>query len=804
VAARNHQYLGVNNSLAALQSMGANKGRLGVFWHTQGSGKSISMVFFAQKVLRKVPGHWTFVVVTDRQELDDQIYKNFADAGAVTEKQIQADSGADLKQLLAEDHRYVFTLIQKFRTERGGVYPRISDRDDIIVMTDEAHRSQYDTFAMNMRRALPNASFIGFTGTPLMTGEEKTRQVFGDYVSIYNFQQSIEDGATVPLYYENRIPELQLTNPALNDDMARLLEEADLDEDQEKKLQREFAREYHLITREDRLERVARDIVEHYTGRDASTEAGPGKAMVVCIDKATAVMMYDKVRKHWQAHLKALKERARAEKNPLEAGRLAARAKYMSGTDMAVVVSQAQNEGADLAKKGVDITPHRKRMVAEDLEKKFKDPADPFRIVFVCAMWMTGFDVPSCATIYLDKPMRNHTLMQTIARANRVFRDKVNGLIVDYVGVFRDLQRALAIYAPAGGGVDRPVQDKAELVRMLRQTVDAAKAFCQEKGLDLAGLLAAKAFAKVAAVDDAVKVIILKADAELEGPLDDSVDALLINDDSRRAFLQHVDCVTRLFRAVKPDPVAFEFQQICALLAVLAEKIRSLRKPVEIGKVMDQVDDLLDDSVSAKGYYIRNGKPVDLAQIDFKALQAKIKKGRKRIELERLRAAVDEKLADMLAVNRSRYDFYEQFQRMIAEYNAGSLNAEEMFKRLVKFARELTAEDQRGVREQLSEEELALFDLLTKPEMKLTKKEEKQVKAVAKHLLQTLKDGKLVLDWRKKQQTRATIRLTVEQILDRLPRSYTPDIYHRKCELAYQHVYELYPDGGFLYARATA
>ncbi len=267
LVAKNHQYLGVNNALAALDEIKQRQGRLGVFWHTQGSGKSVSMIFFAQKVLRKVPGNWTFVVVTDRRELDHQIYQAFAASGAVTEARAQAENSKHLRRLLGEDHRYVFTLIQKFRTPRGEPHPVLSERDDVIVITDEAHRSQYDTLAFNMRTALPNASFLAFTGTPLIAGEEKTREVFGDYVSIYDFRQSVADNATVPLYYENRIPELQLTNEHLNEDMERLLEDAELDDDQEKKLEREFAREYHLITRDDRLEAVAEDIVEHFTGR---------------------------------------------------------------------------------------------------------------------------------------------------------------------------------------------------------------------------------------------------------------------------------------------------------------------------------------------------------------------------------------------------------------------------------------------------------------------------------------------------------------------------------------------------------
>ena len=464
---KNHQYLGVNNAIEAFSDINRREGKLGVFWHTQGSGKSVSMICFAQKILRRIDGNWAFVIITDRQELDHQIYKNFAAAGVVTEQGAQATSSHHLRQLLTEDHRYVFTLIHKFRTEKGEEHPVLSERSDIIVITDEAHRSQYDTLALNMRTALPNASFIAFTGTPLIVGEEKTREIFGDYVSVYDFRQSVEDGSTVPLYYENRIPELQLTNENLNEDMERLLEDAELDEAQEKKLEREFARQYHLITREGRLETIAEDLVRHFIGRGF-----PGKAMVISIDKATAVRMYDKVQTHWQAQMSHLMDEM-AEVSKEKRLALQERFQFMESTDMAVVVSSSQNEIEEMEAKSLDIEPHRRRMVSEDLESKFKDPDDPFRIVFLCAMWLTGFDAPSCSTIYLDKPMRNHTLMQTIARANRVFREKVNGLIVDYVGVFRDLEKALAIYGESGnpGSGDSPVKDKAALIALLQQSM---------------------------------------------------------------------------------------------------------------------------------------------------------------------------------------------------------------------------------------------------------------------------------------------------------------------------------------------
>ena len=302
--ARNHQYLGVNNALARMQELRdappEERGKLGVFWHTQGSGKTLSMLFFSQKVLRKIPGNWSFVIVTDREDLDDQAHKEFLWAGVVTEKHVRATGSAHLRQLLGEDHRYVFTLIQKFRTEKGAVHPVVSERDDVIVITDEAHRTQYDILALNMRNALPNASFLGFTGTPLIAGEERTREVFGEYVSIYNFAASTADHATVPLYYENRIPQLQIANPTFGDDLMAIVEEADLDEAQERQLARALGQQYELITRDDRLEAVAKDIVEHFLGRGF-----PGKGLVVSIDKVTAVRTFEKVQRFWAERLAA-------------------------------------------------------------------------------------------------------------------------------------------------------------------------------------------------------------------------------------------------------------------------------------------------------------------------------------------------------------------------------------------------------------------------------------------------------------------------------------------------------------------
>jgi len=624
--ARNHQVLGVNASIESLHRIRSEgETRLGVFWHTQGSGKSLSMLWFTQKVLRRLPGAWTFVMVTDRTELDEQLHGEFADAGVISrEAQVHAESSSHLRELLHADHRYVFTLIHKFRLDKQAgetEIPVLSDRREVIVITDEAHRSQYDVLALNMRKALPNAAFMGFTGTPLVAGEELTRREFGDYVSVYNFRDAIEDGATVPLYYENRIPELQLVNAAFADELTDLLEKAELDEDAEGRLVRRFAREYALITRPERLRTVARDLVRHFVGRGFS-----GKAMYVGIDKAAAVRMYDMVQVAWTEHLAEL--RAEHDASPeLERPWLASRIELMETTDMAVVVSQGQNEIGELADKGLDIKPHRARMNAETLDENFKDPTHPLRLVFVVAMWMTGFDSPSVSTIYLDRPMRNHTLMQTIARANRVFPDKENGLIVDYIGVFRDLERALAIYgaANAEAGVDSPIQDKTELVAALAEAVESVADFCERYDVDLDELRAASGFEFIALRDAAVE-------------------ALLADEEVRTEFLAAARHARKLFKAVLPDPAASAHQSTVAVIRVLAERIADVSRPphADIDDVADAVDALLDRSVGAEEYVIRAAAEgiepdplTDLSQIDFEALSVRFA-GRKRAETDRL------------------------------------------------------------------------------------------------------------------------------------------------------------------------
>ena len=772
--AKNHQYLGVNNAIAAVEGLKENKGRLGVFWHTQGSGKSLSMAFFASKVLRRMPGNWTFVIITDRTELDEQIYKTFAACSLVTETEAHAGSVAELRQLLKEDHRFVFSLIQKFQTRHGEEHPVLSERDDIIVITDEAHRSQYDTLALNMRKALPNAAFIGFTGTPLMAGEEeRTREVFGDYVSIYNFTQSIEDGATVPLYYENRIPELQLDEGAFKDEVQAILEAAELDEEQEKELERKLGQDYHLITRPDRLRKIAGDLVAHFLGRPKTS-----KAMMVCIDKATAIRMYDYVQEIWQETLGELK--ARAVLGGADAEHLLQQIEMMETTDMAVVVSSAQNEGPQLAAKGLDILPHRKRMKDEKLDEKFKASSDPLRLVFVCAMWITGFDAPSISTIYLDKPMRNHTLMQTIARANRKLPGKEAGLIVDYIGVFRNLQKALAIYGQPTGGGDAPIMDKAELIAHLAVRAEEMRTYCSAAGADLDSALTA----------EPGSLARLEAFGSIK-------EAIVSPEGVRSGFMRGVSDLLRIYKAVLPDERAAPYGAIASLLSALLKSLRAEAERPNVDEVMAQIEAVLDETISAEDYRLKDQgtQPLlDLSQIDFEVLQEKFKKGKKRTEAERLRALLERKVQQMARLNKSRLDLVKKLEEMIARYNSGSQNLESWFEDLVKFAQELTTEESRAMREGLTEEELAIFDILTQPEPKLNDKEREAVKAVAQDLLAKLKADKLVLDWWKRQQTRAAVQTTIRRTLGKeLPeKPYTDAIYTAKCELAYTHIFESY------------
>ena len=417
-------------------------------------------------------------------------------------------------------------------------------------------------------------------------------------------------------------------------------------------------------------------------------------------------------------------------------------------------------------------------MLKDDLAEKFKDPANELRLVFVCAMWITGFDVPTCSTIYLDKPMRAHTLMQTIARANRVAPGKESGLIVDYVGIFRALQSALATYArPGAEGGKGPILDKAELVAALQSALNETAAFADARGVRLEAIASSQGFARI-------------------GLIDDAIEAFLATDAEKKDYLQLAGRVALLFKAILPDPLANDLAPLAVLVSYLAAKIRAETEPPDIAAVMGDVEELLNDSIATEGYRIGPASQaqalVNLSEIDFEALQAKFATGRKHTEAEKLRRLIEGKLVQMLQVNASRMDLALKFQKLVDDYNSGSQNIEAFFEELKGFARALTAEEQRGIAEGLSEEELALFDILTKPEPVLTQADEAEVKKVCRELLATLKREKLVLDWREKQQAKAGVMQTLKAEMRRLPVPYTKVIRSEKMARTYAHLYDHY------------
>lgn len=577
----------------------------------------------------------------------------------------------------------------------------------------------------------------------------------------------------MPLFYENRTPELEITNPELNEEIYSVIDEAGLDDDQEEKLKQVLGKRYHLITREERLDAVAKDIVHHFLNRGYQ-----GKAMVVSIDKLTTLKMYEKVKAEWEAEktrvLAGLKGMSpQRPEHPV----LNARLKNLNETDMAVVVSPGQNEITEMKKQGFDILPHRDRMVKEDLETKFKDPKDPFRLVFVCAMWLTGFDAPSCSTLYLDKPMRGHTLMQTIARANRVYGDKVNGLIVDYANVFAELEKALAIYGSGQRGGEMPVKDKTELIEALKIALNQLREFCRKQNVDLEAII-----------------------RDSQAHFIPAVNQLMRTDEVKDEFLGNDRDIQRLYKAVMPDPIIPTLAPLCQVIDQLAKAIRVQFDPVDIKEVLEKIGEKLDESILAEPHIDpgAEAKTVDLSQIDFEVLEKKFAKSKtKNMEAQQLRALIERKLDNMIRINASRYDFLDRFQKMIEEYNSGALSIEQLFDELVSLSKELNEEEQRHVRENVDEEQLAVFDILTRPGPELDSKEVESIKKVCKELLAKLKTELLVLAWRSKRTTRAAVRVEIVKMLDAgLPEKYTAELFEQKCGVLFQHVLEKYPDEG--------
>ena len=755
ILARNHQYLGVNEALESYKNRKLNKGKMGVFWHTQGSGKSYSMVFLAKKIRRKCDGLPTIVVLTDREELNRQISDTFQNCGlldGLSAGAYMAASGADLLNKLQGNPGFIFTLIQKFNFDN---VPPIRPKHDIIIMSDEAHRSQYGIFAENMCRLLPTASRIGFTGTPLLSDDNITERTFGSYVSIYDFKRAVEDKATVPLYYENRGDKiLHIENPAINDRMLEAIEAAEADEDERKRLEREFKKEIHLLTTENRLRSIAEDFVQHYSDLWTS-----GKAMFVCLNKVTCVRMYNYVQEYWQKETTKLENKMMCV-DQQEAQELSHKLKWMRETKMAVVVSQEQNEQQTFDKWGLDIRPHRLKMEREDLAKEFKDAENPFRVVFVCAMWLTGFDVKCLSCLYLDKPLKAHTLMQTIARANRVAEGKSNGLIVDYVGIIKALRKALADYTAniSGSGAD-PTIDKDELIAKLYECISSIDELLAKHDLKLDMLSEAEGFDKLN--------LLRKAADELSS--DKTV---------QKSFKAYAAQLKKIMKYIDRDDIDDNTRSIVNAAAAIYDVLTKKRNHAPNVDLTVTINGILNDYVRVEKH-ISKEKSFDISLIDFYKLSSEFKRTQnKHLLLRDIKEAVEQQLKKMMAVNPRRVNFYEHYQEIIDAYNRAQDKAsiEQTFMELMKMAQQMTDEQQRYIREGLSSEsELALFDIMMKKD--LSDDDKKQLKQASHELMKAIKTVQQKTDsWKDKEVGTSQMKVAIRNVLwNNLPQSYSDD-----------------------------
>ena len=797
--ARNHQFIGVNKAIANIQQQNQayqqgqisleEKQKLGVFWHTQGSGKSYSMVFFCQKIHRKFSGSYTFLIVTDRNELDTQIYGTFSGVGAVpqvksgSKDSLKANSGKHLKKLLGVEHRYLFTLIHKFNFEE-----LITQRDNIIVISDEAHRTQGGNLAMNLRNALPNASFMGFTGTPLFKDDELTRRIFGDYVSRYDFKRSVDDGATVPLYYENRGEYLGLDNPTINEQIRAAIdaETEDHDSDQRSRIEQLFAREYPILTAKKRLNAIAKDVVWHFCNRGYK-----GKAMFIALDKLTAVKMYDLISQHWQLNVAQLeKEVARGKYGDQELLAKSRELQWIKQTEICVVVSSEQNEIQKFQQWDLDIEPHREKMNTQNLEERFKNENDPFRLVIVCAMWITGFDVPTLSTLYLDKPLKSHTLMQAIARANRTSEGKNNGLIVDYIETYTALLDALAIYGTGGDEgakgqkPEAPVQPKEELIRELEEALSATEVFLQDEvNFELRELIESSGLEKLAAMEK-------------------GINAIYTNDETKRKFQVLARMVFKKYKALQPDKLLYQYAPRKDAIDVLYTAIEDNIESADVAELMRKIQQIVDDSIAnmvAEPTH-DHGKLIDLSGLNFALLEQHfLKATHKNTLVQSLKDKIENRLQQMVERNPLRVDFYQRYQEIIDAYNRGkdAVTIEETFKKLIEFVNALSNEEADTKREGLTEEQKAIFDLLRKPNLSETDK--KKIKEIAIELLEDLKKEKLrVEQWSAKSVTAAAVFNTVSRTLfESLPYpSYQSEDIDLRTNLVFEHLKQQYLGAG--------
>jgi type I restriction enzyme R subunit len=613
-------------------------------------------------------------------------------------------------------------------------------------------------------------------------------------VSTYDFQRAVEDRATLPLYYDARGDKLGVSVGDLNERIAAKLEEIDTGNiDVRERLEKELKRDYHVITAAKRLDQIAQDFVEHF-----STAWESGKAMFVCIDKVTCVRMYVRIDKKWQKRIEDLEKALPSTGDEQEYVYRKRQIEWMRATRMAVVVSEEQGEVDKFRKWKLDITPHRKMIkngfeLADgkriDLDEAFKKAEHPFRIAIVCAMWLTGFDVPSLSTLYLDKPLKAHTLMQAIARANRVNEGKNNGLIVDYCGILKNLRKALATFAgtetttiPLGGSIPDPARPEEELLADLQEAVGFVRAFLSERSASLDDIITKAGFGRNAA-------ILTAKEAANE------------NDETRKRFEVICREVFKKFKACINIKGVNAHRREYDAVNIVYKSLQADRDNADISDIIRKLHELVEPAIEVRPSTVRDPQePFDISRIDFERLRREFERSKaKRTTVQNLKEAIEKRLRVLLERNPLRTDFQRHYESIVADYNREKdrLMIEKTFEDLLKFMQGLGEEEARHIREGLDEESLAVFDLLKKPDLDAA--EIKRVKAVAVELLRTLKVAKLKIDhWRDKETTRDDVRIVIHDFLyseaTGLPlSSYSEAEVGIKSENVFRHVYWAYP-----------
>jgi len=717
--------------------------RAGVVWHTQGSGKSFSMLFYAARVVRhpamKNP---TLVVLTDRNDLDDQLFGQFQRCHELLRQMpVQADSVENLRTLLkVASGGVVFTTIQKFSPEtKGERMALLSDRQNIVVIADEAHRSQYDLIdglARNLRDALPNASFIGFTGTPIEKNDANTRAIFGDYISIYDIQRAVADKATVPIYYESRIAKLALNQAALPQidlDFDEITEGEE--EDKKQKLKSKWAALEALVGDPKRIALVAADLVQHYERR---LEAMDGKAMVVCMSRRICVDLY-------KAIIKLRPDWASARDDDIEAEK-----------KQACVVKIVMTGSAD---DGPDWQPHiRNKPRRRDLATRFKDSRDPFRIVIVRDMWLTGFDAPCLHTMYADKPMHGHGLMQAIARVNRVFRDKPGGLVVDYLGLADQLKHALATYTDSGGQ-GSPSIDTAQAIALMQEKHEVACAIMHGFNWD-----------KWTTGTPAERLGLIPAGQE----------HVLQQEDGKQRFVQVVTDLSRAFALCAATDEAVELRDdiafFQAIKAQLAKTSGRQRPPEELDHAIRQLvstaimaDEGIIDVFTAAGL-----KKPDISILSDQFLAEVRGLKHKNVAAELLAKLLKDEIKSRSVRNLVQgRAFSEMLKNTLNAYHNRAIATQEVIEELIKLAKEMDAATKRGQDLGLNEDEVAFYEALAENESAVQAMGNDELKVIAAELVTQVRKS-VTIDWAVRESARARIKVMVKRILKK--HGFPPDL----------------------------